>query len=214
MDNLDLYADEELYEDEEEEAIEEEGSNRTFIILAASLGGLLLVTVCIFVIWAVVINPRMAADRAAQNQAIQATNEAMLAAAGMLTDTVPLEGTATEAADIAPTDAPPEPTNTPEPPTPTPRPAATDTPVPEEPIATPGEAGDATPAETVEATPAEVAEAGTATPRPEATQRATATPRPDKTGVPETGIGTLAASVLAMGLLFLLFVVRSMRRAV
>ena len=80
MDNLDLYTDEELYEDEEEEAIEEEGSNRTFIILVASLGGLLAVTVCIFVVWALVISPRMAADRVAQNQAIEATNEALLEA--------------------------------------------------------------------------------------------------------------------------------------
>ena len=64
MDNLDLYADEELYEDEEEEALEEEeGSNRTFIILVASLGGLLAATVCIFVVWALVINPRMTAGR-------------------------------------------------------------------------------------------------------------------------------------------------------
>ena len=203
MDNLDLYADEELYEDEEEEAVEEEGSNRTFIILVAALGGLLAVTVCIFVVWALVFSPRMAADRVAENQAIQETNEAVLAASGMLTETVPLEDTATP----VPADVSDEPTKTAKPPTATPRPA-TGTPAPETPTAAPeGEAA--------EATPAEVADAATATPsRPTATPRVTPTPRSGKSGVPETGIGTLAASALAVGLLFLLLTVRRMRRAV
>ena len=203
MDNLDLYADEELYEDEEEEAVEEEGSNRTFIILVAALGGLLAVTVCIFVVWALVISPRMGTERLAENQAIQETNEAVLAAAGMLTETVPLEDTATP----VPADVSDEPTKTAKPPTATPRPA-TGTPAPETPTAAPeGEAA--------EATPAEVADAATATPRrPTATPRVTPTPRAGKSGVPETGIGTLAASALAVGLLFLLLTVRRMRRAV
>lgn len=209
MDNLDLYADEELYEDEEEEAVEEEGSNRTFIILVAALGGLLAVTVCIFVVWALVISPRMGADRVAQNQAIQETNEAVLAAAGMLTETVPLQDTATP----VPADVSDEPTETAIPSTATPRPA---TPAPETPTAAPeGEAADATSEETADATPAEVADAATATPRrPTATPWVTPTPRSGKSGVPETGIGTLAASALAVGLLFLLLTVRRMRRAV
>ncbi len=212
MDNLDLYADEELYEDEEEEAVEEEGSNRTFIILAASLGGLLLLTVCIFVIWAVVINPRMASERDAENQAILATNEAMLQAAGMLTDTVQTGDATEEPVDVEPT-TPPDPADTQVPPTATSIPP-TAVPSPEPPTATPAEAGDTTPEETVEATPAEVAAADTATPRPETTPRPTVTPRTGKSGVPETGIGTLAASGLAVGLLLLLFVVRRMRHAV
>ena len=203
MDNLDLYADEELYEDEEVEAVEEEGSNRTFIILVAALGGLLAVTVCIFVVWALVISPRMGADRVAENQAIQETNEAVLAAAGMLTETVPLQDTATP----VPADVSDEPTETAPPPTTTPRPA-TGTPAPETPTAAPeGEAA--------EATPAEVADAAKATPRrPTATPWVTPTPRSGKSGVPETGIGTLAASALAVGLLFLLLTVRRIRRAV
>ena len=196
MEDLSLYADEEIYADEEEEAIEEEGSNRTFIILVGALGGLLAVSICVFVIWAFVINPRMTADRVAQNNAIEATNEALLAAAEMGTGTAEVEEAAAD------TPAPP-PTDTPVPPTNTPRPA-TATPVPE----TPTTALE----ETAEATPAEVAQAGTATPRPTQTPRATSTPRPGKTGVPETGLGTLWAGALAVGLLFLLFVVRRIRR--
>ncbi|MEE8389845.1 MAG: hypothetical protein V3S14_03485 [Anaerolineae bacterium] len=209
MDNLDLYADEELYEDEEEEAVEEEGSNRTFIILVASLGGLLAVTVCIFVIWAFVINPRMTASRVEENQAIEATNEALLAAGGVLTGTVPLED-----ATPVPPDVSDELTATAPPSTATPRPA-TATPVPPTVTATPAEAADATPVEAADATPAEVAGAATtAAPESTATPRATTTPRPGKSGIPETGIGTLWGSVLAVGLLFLLLVVRRMRRAV
>ena len=209
MEDFDLYADEELYEDEEEEeeVAEGEGPNRTFIILVAALGGLLAVTVCIFVIWALVINPRMAGDRVAQNQAIAATNEALLATAGMLTGTLTIEGAAPETEVAADT---PVPTDVPEPTdTATPRPA---TATPGLPTPTVAEAAETTPVDTPEVTPAEVAEANT--PTPMATPRPTPTPRPGKTGVPETGIGALGASVLAVGLLFLLIVVRRMRRAV
>jgi len=59
------------------------------------------------------------------------------------------------------------------------------------------------------ATPGEVAEA----PTPTATRRPTATPRSGGEGVPNTGIGALGASALAVGLIFLLIVVRRMRRA-
>lgn len=212
MEDLSLYSDEELYEDEEEEAIEEEGPNRTFIILVGSMGGLLAVAICIFAVWAFVISPRMTADRVAQNDAIRATNEALLAETGMVTGTVSLEETATDTPVPVPADTS-EPTETAKPPTATPRPA-TATPAPDMLTGTPEGATEATPAETIEATPAEVAMAGTATPRPTAIQRTTPTPRPGKTGVPETGIGTLGASVLAVGLLFLLIVVRRLRQTV
>ena len=204
MEDLSLYADEEIYADEEEEAIEEEGSNRTFIILVGALGGLLAVSICVFVVWAFIINPRMTADRVAQNNAIEATNEALLAAAGMVTGTAQLEEAAAGTRVLPPTDIP-GPTDTPVPPTNTPRPA-TATPVPETPTMASEEAA--------EATPAEVAQADTATPRPTQTPRVTPTPRPGKTGVPETGLGTLGAGALGVCLLFLLFVVRRIRRAV
>lgn len=172
----------ELYADEDEEAMEEEGSNRTFIILVGALGGLLALAICAFVAWAIFVNPRMSADIEAQNHSVQATNEAAMA-------------TAEEAAraTIPPTDTPtPLPTDTPQP-TNTKRPTATAVP----PTATVGE----------------VAEGTGTPPSLTVTRRPTATPRPvTKHGVPDTGIGALGAGALAVGLLFLLIVVRCMRR--
>jgi cytoskeletal protein RodZ len=187
----DLYADD-LYE-EEEEALEGEGTNRTFIMLAGGLGGLLALAICIFAVWAFVINPRMTSDRIAQNASIEQTNEAIQAASGV--GTTPSTATETpvpEATDV------PEPTATRVPPTNTPRPTATPEP------ATPTPEG----AE-VTATPAEVAEAPTSS-------KATAAPTQpsSKQGVPETGVGTVGIGALAVGLLVLLVVVRRVRRAV
>ncbi|MCP4537550.1 MAG: hypothetical protein GY832_10420 [Chloroflexi bacterium] len=211
MDNLDLYGEEELYEDEDEEAIEEEGSNRTFIMLAGGLGGLLAITICIFLVWALVISPRMATNRVAENDAIATQNAEAMAL--MATDTVAPEPTE-EPAGTEPTEAAPEPTDTVVPPTATRRPTAT--PQSEDPTETSEEAADATPEETVETSPENAADATeeTATPRPQATSRPTATPSSRKSGVPETGIGTFATAVLAVGLMFLLFAVRRMRQAV
>jgi hypothetical protein len=195
-----IYPDEELYEDEDVEALEDEGSNRTFIILVGALGGLLAVAICVFVVWAFVINPRMSSDRVAQNQSIEATNEAILL-------TSQPEEEATNTPRPAPTDAP-EPTATPVPPTATPKP-----PTPTRPQPTPTQSSGGNTDSTVEeATPAAVAEAE-ATNTPAATTRATATPRPAKTGVPETGLGALGYGALAVGMLFLLFVARRLRRA-
>lgn len=174
----------ELFPDEEEEATAEEGTNRTFIILVGALGGLLALGLCIFAAWAFIINPRMTADRLAQNQSIEATNTAVAAlAAGE--------------------------TATPEAPTPsdTPEPIATEPPTaePETPEATPSESATG-------GTPAGAAAASTATPRPTATRRPAATPASASGDVPDTGLGTLGASALAVGLLFLLVAVRRMRR--
>jgi outer membrane biosynthesis protein TonB len=196
--------DREYYGEEEEEAAEEEGANRTFIILVAALGGLLALGICAFVVWAFVLAPRMRADIEAQNQIIMATNTAVAAAmAGAET----VEAPPMPAETTVPTDTP-EPTRTRVP---------TPTPAPEEPTAGPEEAT-AAPEELTE-TPAEVAQAtpkATATSAPVPTRRPTATPR-SATGeeeVPDTGIGTLGAGALAIGLLFLLVVVRRLRRAV
>jgi len=174
------------YADEgEEEVAAEEGANRTFIILVSALGGLLAVAICAFVLWAFLIAPRMRADIETQNQAILATNTAVAAT----TEAEMAEALPTPTETIAPTETP-RPTRT-RPPTAT---AAPETPT---------------------TAPEEAAAAPTATLSPAATPRPTSTPRPvSAEGVPDTGIGTLGAGALAVGLLFLLIVVRRMRRAV
>jgi cytoskeletal protein RodZ len=182
----------EIYADEEEEAAAEEGANRTFIILVGALGGLLALGICAFVAWAFWLNPQRRADIEAQNQATLATQTAIAAEAA---------AAEVETATISPTDtATAAPTDTPQP-SPTEPPTATGAPATTAPI--PGET----------ATPGEIAQAPTATPTATATRRPTATPRSDNAGVPNTGIGALGASALAVGLLFLLLVVRRMRRA-
>lgn len=182
----------ELFPDEEEEAIAEEGTNRTFIILVGALGGLLVVGLCMFAVWAFVIAPRMSNDIEAQNQLTQATQTAAVAA----------QAAGETATFEAPTDTaePPAPSDTPKP-TETKAPTA----VPATPEATSAEAA-------TEGTPAAAASTPTETPNPIATRRPTATP--GSGDVPNTGVGTLGASVLAVGLLFLLVAVRRMRRTV
>ena len=188
MADFDLFLDEEV----EDEAAAEEGANRTFIILVGALSGLLALGICAFVAWAFLINPRMRAS-------IEATNAAVLTVAEATTEIPP-----------ATTQAPPEVTEPPAP-TDTPRPAQTDTPT-EAPEAT--EPAEATEEPAATAPPAEVAEGPTATPRPTATRRPTATPRAGSDDVPDTGVGLLGASALAVGLVFLLAIVRRIRRAV
>lgn len=184
MEDLDLYP------DEEAEAAQEEGANRLFIILVAAMIGLMVLALCgggAFYWFR--LRPRQ--ERIAQNQITQATNTAEAVAAAQ-TATAIGQQAATEAA--IPTDTP-EPTATEMP---------TATPVP--PTATPT------------ATPMQVA-AGEAspTPRPTATRQPTATPKTENqtssASVPGTGIGALGGGAVAIGLLFLLIVVRRLRRA-
>ena len=186
----------ELYTDEEIEAAEEEGSNRTFIILVGALGSVLVLGICAFAAWAFWLGPRMQEDREAQNQAILATNTAIAAKAAAMD-----AGTAT----IPPTD---EATTVP---TSTPRPTLTKLPAAVPATETAGE-GTETAGEGTE-TPEEGTETPQAAPNPTATRRPTATPKPSNAGVPNTGIGALGGGALAVGLLFLLLVVRRMRRA-
>jgi len=188
--------DRELYVEEEEAAAAERGTNRTFIILVSALGGLLALGICAFVAWAFVLNPRMQAGREAQNQVVLATNTAIAETATAMVEVAAAETATAEA------------------PTPTETIAPTDTPRPTWTIAP---TATATPAEVAEVTvaPGEVAEATKTPPGPTPTRRPTATPRPaGEEGVPQTGIGTLGAGAVAVGLLVLLIVVRRMRRAV
>jgi outer membrane biosynthesis protein TonB len=208
MEDFDFFSEEE----EAEEAPAEEGANRTFIILVGAMGGLLALGICAFLIWAFVVAPGMNASISDANESILATNTAIAAlAAG--------EPTATETLEASPET--PVLTNTPEPtepPTTEPEtPDVTPDETPEEgpPEATPREA---TVEPTSTATPGEVAQADTPTPtrtpRPTATRRPTATARSGNNDVPSTGVGAFGVSALAIGLLFLLVVVRRIRQTV
>lgn len=114
----------------QEEKVQEEGSNRSFVVLVAVLGGLLVLGIGAFVAWALLIAPRIREDVESQNQAIFATNTAIAIAAA---------ATETAAVTPTPTDTP-VPTDTPPPTsTSTPRPAtATSEPETLEPTATHG----------------------------------------------------------------------------
>lgn len=99
------------------------GSSRSFVILVAVLGGLLVLGIGAFVAWALVVAPRMRADIEARNETVFATNTAVaLAAAATETAAVPPTATNT----LVPTEPPPPTeTPTPRPATATPEPTAT-----------------------------------------------------------------------------------------
>lgn len=135
----------ELFPDEEEEAEAEEGSNRTFIILVAVFGGILAIGICAFIVWAVVIYPRVR-DATTANAQIEQT-------------AVVLTADAEAAADMVESTEAPEPTETPPPPPPTEEP----TEVPPTATATPAEVAEVA---TKEPTPTR---RPTVTPKPTAT---------------------------------------------
>jgi len=157
-----------------EETTQEESKNRSFVVLVAVLGGLLVLGIGAFVAWALLIAPRIRQDVESRNEAVFATNTAIAIAAA-----------ATETAAVTPT-----PTDTPVP-TDTPPPTATPTsrPVTETPES-----------ETLEATPT----LSLATPETDGGQ--------DSGAVPDTGIGILGGVALALGLAFLLILVRRLRK--
>lgn len=99
------------------------GSSRSFVILVAVLGGLLVLGIGAFVAWALVVAPRMRADIEARNETVFATNTAVaLAAAATETAAVPPTATNTPVPTETP---PPTETPTPRPATATPEPTAT-----------------------------------------------------------------------------------------
>ncbi len=181
LEDMDLEL-EEPVEAEAEEAGERQ--NRTFIILVAVMGGLLLIGIIAFCVWLLTVGrgvlfggqaalpPTATPEEAGIAIAETATAEAALAQASP-------EPTATEAP--SPTPVPPSPTPLPTiaAPQPTPPPRATPTAMP---------AG---------------AAAGAPTPTPPAT------PRPPA----QTGIGAYTALILAAGLLILLVISRRLRTA-
>lgn len=82
-------------ENQEEVTQSQDGSNnRTFVMLVAVLGGLLVLGIGAFVAWAFVIAPRMRADIETRNESIFATNTAVAVAAAA-TETHAATATAT-----------------------------------------------------------------------------------------------------------------------
>jgi len=182
LEDMDLEL-EEPVEAEAEEAGERQ--NRTFIILVAVMGGLLLIGIIAFCVWMFVVGRGVLTGGQAAIQPTATPEEAVIAAAEP----------ATAAAALAQAQVSPEPTATPTP-SPTPVPPS---PTPRPTIAAP----QATPTPRVTATPG-----GTgSTPVP--TYTPTATPSPPA----QTGIGAYTALILAAGLLILLVISRRLRTA-
>jgi cytoskeletal protein RodZ len=209
-DLFEAFGGDDLFEEEDEElteAPEGEGQNRTFLIAAGILGGLLLCALIFFAIWALVLNPRMQASR---QQVAQVTATAPAETA---------EPTAEEAVEATPTE---EPTDTPEPsPTATPTEVIgpTSTPTPE---AGEGE-GEGEGEGAGEGAPGDATATPTREPRRTATPTRTPRPRPTPTRSggtagagtdrpPDTGLGELSLVAGAMLLVGLFFVARRLRK--
>lgn len=188
LEDMDLELEEPLEPEAEEETAERQ--NRTFLILVGVLGGLLLIGIIAFCVWAFTIGRGILGGQAAVAPPPPPT-EAPLTEADI---TATAEALALAQAPQVPTETP-TPSPTPVPPTPTPTPLPTIA----APPATP------TPRAT---TPAAVTGGAVATPQP------TPTPTPLAPGSPpQTGIGAYTAVFLALGLLALLVASRRLRAA-
>ncbi len=184
LEDMDLEL-EEPVEGEAEEAGERQ--NRTFIILVAVMGGLLLIGILAFCGWMFTVGRGALFGRAAIPPT--STPEVILPAAATAT-----------AEALALAEASPEPTATPLPPQPSPTPIPpSPTPLPT--IAAPG----ATPTPRVTAAVA----GAEATPSPTPVR----TPTPVPSTPAQTGIGAYTAVVLAAGLILLLVISRRLRTA-
>jgi hypothetical protein len=122
----DILPAEEEQQEEQEQDSQEGGTNRTFAILVAALGGLLVLGIGAFVAWSVFIAPNLRADIEARNEATFATNTAVAIAAAATGTAAAITPTPTDTP--IPTDTPvPTDTPTPAPPTDTPEPEPTAT---------------------------------------------------------------------------------------
>jgi len=180
-DTFDAFGGDDIFAEEEEEQQqpEGEGQNRTFIVAVAVLGGLLLVALIAFGVWALVLNK--------PQQAVPPLTE--------IVATVTVEAMAAEADTPEPATETPVPEDTPES-TPTPLLGPTATPAPtddeadaESMAAAPGD----TEAEEAEPTATQVPRR---TPTPTRTPRATSTPRPE-TGEAATGYDSSSTGELS-----------------
>jgi len=90
MENFDL--DDNLEQPPEEAPLPEESSNRTFLIIAAALGGIALIALVCIAIYALVLLPRAQEAQAAQRATLEAQNTEVA---------VIIAGTSTSAAETA-----------------------------------------------------------------------------------------------------------------
>jgi hypothetical protein len=204
FENLDL---DDNLEETEETAPVEESSNRTFLIIAAALGGVALLAVICIVIYIVWLLPRMRSGQVAQ----KATLEAQQTEVGLI-----IASTSTSAAETAIVASYTEtPTVTPIPPTQTP--TSSPTPVVAVPTTPQGAAG--LPSATVGPQMA-TATALHSTLQANATLYAstlTARPSVQPTGIPNTGfaddVGLPAMLGMAVLLIAIIFLARRLRSA-
>ena len=216
----DAFGEDIFTEPEEEDTFEEEtgeAQNKTFLIAVAVLGGLLFLAIGVFILWALVLNPRMQAQQASQNASIQATNTEVVKQNGESESEATAVGEAASAEETAEATDTPEPTGTP---SPTPVIKATNTPA-ITPTVEPGENAGEGEEGTAEAT-ATPQPRRTATPTPTRTPRPTPTPKKvsgnssdtgSSTGsTPETGLGELLLVGVAALLLGLIIFARRLRK--
>lgn len=189
MDDMDL----EMEEMPEEETGDER-QNRTFIILVAIMGGLLLIGIVAFCIWVIVVGKNMlTGGEALTGPTVTPTIELVITPPEAVPTTVEATEMPTEAPTEAPTEMPAVATTAP-----TTAPPATVA----RPPSTPAGAPAATP------TTGAVQPVQQPTPVPP-----TATPPGEITTPAPTGLGGFTLIVLAAGLLFLLFITRRLRVA-
>jgi cytoskeletal protein RodZ len=209
MDDMDM--------DIEEAEEGDEKPNRTFIILVAVMGGLLLVGILAFCVWAFAFGPDLLNRRTvASDQTPAAIAEAAQTATAAAVLTAVVE-------TPAPTEAPPTPPEATATEELTRAPTASPTPKPEtaEPTGeNPGETGTTATVTGAGATPANhssptaTVSATTRSKTPGGNNNGTPSPtEPVEGDIQQTGFGVFTGIILAGGLLVLLFVARRLRTA-
>lgn len=181
LEDIDLELEEEPVEEAEEAG---ERQNRTFIILVAVMGGLLLIGIVLFCVWLFTVGRGVIFGGRAAVAPTATPEEAVIAA-----ETATAEAMLAQAQPSSEPTATPTPSPTPVPPSPTPLPT----------IAAP----QATPTPRTTPTP------GGAGPTPVPTYTPTVNPSPPA----QTGIGAYTALILAAGLILLLVISRRLRTA-
>ncbi len=207
-DNLfDSLGSDDLFEEEIEKKPEGEGQNNIFIIAVAALGGLLVIALILFGVWAFVINPRMQANLQPTEAVVIVEETPENVDAGG--ESLGVDGGEMDEGVIVAEEMP---TNTPEP-TATPVVGPTRTPTPEVEAATGGE-GDAE--ATAEPTPTSVPRR---TPTPSPTRQSVTAPQPtarppagsSTESLSQTGLGEVLLIVGAIALIGLAFFARRLR---